>query len=152
MLFSSFHPYYVSVTEIKYNTQEKTWQISCRVFTDNLESALEKIYKKQVDLLHPKDKKETESLVADYLSKHLKLKINGKIQAPAFIGYEKEEEAVWCYMEVKNAEAPRSLTIENTLLYDYLSQQMNMVHVEANSKNQSSKVTNPEKELVFDFN
>ena len=151
MLVSSFHPYYVSVTDIKYNEQEQTIQISCRTFTDNIEDALRKIYKRQVDVLHPKDKKEVENLLMDYISKHVKIKVNGKLQTISFIGYEKEEEAVWTYVEIKNVEAPKSLIIENSLLYDYLPQQLNMVHVEVKGKKQSSKVTNPEKELVFNF-
>ncbi len=151
ILFSSFHPYYVSVTDIKYNEQEKTIQLSCRIFTDNLEDALEKIYKKELDILHPKDRKEIDALLTDYLSKHVKMKVNGKTQTFTFIGYEKEEEAVWCYLEIKNAELPKTLTIENTLLYDYLTQQMNMVHTEVKGKKQSSKLTNPEKEFVFEF-
>ena len=151
ILLSSFHPYYVSVTEIKYNEQEKTLQISCRTFTDNIEDALRKLCKKPVDILHPKDKKEIESILADYLSKHVKIKVNGKLQTTDFIGYEKEEEAIWCYLEIKNLTEPKLLTIENTLLYDYLPQQINMVHVEMKGKNQSKKVTNPDKEIVFDF-
>ena len=151
MLLSSFHPYYVSVTDIKYNELEKTVQISCRTFTDNIEDALKKLYKKQVDILHPKDKKEAESLLADYISKHVKLKVNGKWQVVQFIGYEKEDEAIWCYVEIKNVELPKSFIIENTLLYDYLPQQINMVHVEVKGKKQSSKTTNPEKELIFNF-
>jgi len=151
MLLSSFHPYYVSVTDVKYNEQGKTLQISFRTFTDNIEDALRKLYKKQVDILHPKDKKEVENLLADYINKHMKIKVNGKPQILYFVGYEKEEEAIWSYVEIKNVEAPKSLIIENTMLYDYLPQQLNMVHVEVKSKKQSSKVTNPEKELVFDF-
>lgn len=151
MLFSSFHPYYVSVTEIKYNQQQKAIQISCRTFTDNIEDALRKLYKKQVDVLHPKDKKEAENLLIDYITKHLKIKINGKAQTLSFVGYEKEEEAIWTYIEIKNVELPKVVVIENTLLYDYLPQQINMVHVEVNDNKQSSKVTNPESELTFTF-
>lgn len=151
ILVSSFHPYYVSVTDVKYNEQEKTVQISCRTFTDNIEDALRKIYKKQVDVLHPKDKKEIENLLADYISKHVKIKINGKLHTVSFIGYEKEEEAIWTYVEIKNVELPKLVSIENILLYDYIPQQINMVHMEVKGKKQSSKVTNPEKELVFNF-
>jgi hypothetical protein len=151
ILMSSFHPYYVSVTDIKYNEQDKTLQISCRTFTDNIEDALKKIYKKQLNVLHPKEKKEIENLLTDYISKHIKIKVNGKLQTTNFIGYEKEEEAIWSYLEIKNVELPKLLIIENTLLYDYLPQQINMVHVEIKGKKQSSKVTNPEKELTFDF-
>ncbi len=151
LLLSSFHPYYVSVTDIKYNETEKTLQVSCRIFTDNIEDALRKIYKKPVDVLHPKDKKEAGGLLSDYLTKHLKVKVAGKLQTLNFIGYEKEEEAVWCYLEIKNAEMPKLITVENTLLYDFLPAQMNMVHAEVKGKKQSSKVSNPEKDLVFEF-
>jgi hypothetical protein len=151
ILLSSFHPYYVSVTDIKYNKQEKTLQLSCRMFTDNIEDALEKIYKKQLDIIHPKDKKEVEGLLADYLSKHIRIQVNGKWQTAGFIGYEKEEESIWGYLEIKQTEPLKSLVVENTLLYEYLPQQINMVHVEVNEKKQSSKVTNPEKELIFNF-
>jgi hypothetical protein len=151
MLLSSFHPYYVSVIDIKYNEQEKTVQISCRTFTDNIEDALRKLYKKQVDVLHPKDKKEVENLLADYINKRVKIKVNGKWQTIQFIGYEKEEEAIWSYIEIKNVELPKSVMIENTLLYDYLPQQINMVHIEIKGNKQSSKTTNPEKELIFNF-
>jgi hypothetical protein len=150
-LFCSFHPYYVSVTDIKYKEAEKTLQISCRTFTDNLETALKKIYGKPVDILHPKDKADTEKLLVDYINKHLKIKINGKLQTLTFIGYEKEEEAIWTYLEIKNVVVPKTITIENTLLYEYLSQQINMVHIEVKDKKQSSKVTNPEKDLEFKF-
>jgi hypothetical protein len=151
ILLSSFHPYYVSVTDLKYNEQEKTVQISCRTFTDNIEDALKKLYKKQIDILHPKDKKEVENLLTDYINKHIKIKVNGKWQTIQFIGYEKEEEAIWSYIEIKNVELPKSVVIENTLLYDYLPQQINMVHIEVKGNKQSSKTTNPEKELVFNF-
>jgi len=150
-LFSAFHPYYVSVTDIKYKETEKTLQISCRTFTDNIETALKKIYNKPVDILHPKDKQEVEKLLFDYINKHLKIKVNGKLQTLIFIGYEKEEEAIWTYLEIKNAALPNVITIENTLLYEYLPQQINMVHTEVKGKKQSSKVTNPEKELEFKF-
>jgi hypothetical protein len=148
---AGFHPYYVSVTDIKYKESEKTLQVSCRVFTNDLENALKKIYNKPVDLLHPKDKTVTEKLLAHYILDHLKISINGKVQTLDFIGYEKEEEATWTYFEIKNAEPPKKLNIENSILYDLLPLQINMVHAEVNGTKKSFKVTNPEKEIEFGF-
>jgi hypothetical protein len=121
------------------------------MFTDNIESTLKKIYKKPVDLLHPKEKVIEEKLLAHYIINHLKIKVNGKLQILNFIGYEKEEDAVWSYFEVKDVALPETLQIENNLLYEYFPEQINMVHTEANGKKQSSKVTNPEKEINFSF-
>lgn len=149
LLLCAFHPYYVSVTEIKSDPKKKTLEISSRMFTNDLEDALRKLSKKQVDLLHPKDKKETDRLVADYLQKHLEVKVNGKAITYNFLGYEKEEESVWCYMEAANVPAVTKIEVENAILYDFLPAQINMAHFIEGEKRQSGKVSNPEKKLVF---
>jgi hypothetical protein len=151
LLLSAFHPYYVSVTEIKYKEPEKTLQISCRTFTNDIETALRKIYNKPIDILHPKDKAVAEKTLAHYILDHLKISVDGKTQTLNFIGYEKEEEAIWSYFEIKNMKEPKTISIENTLLYEYLPQQINMVQIEVKGNKQSSKVTNPEKKLEFKF-
>ncbi|MEO8760164.1 MAG: DUF6702 family protein [Bacteroidia bacterium] len=145
------HPYYVSVTEIKHNAVKKTVEISCRMFTDNIENAIEKLNKTQLDLLHPKDRNEANKLLLDYINKHLVIKVNQKIITFKFIGYEKEEEAIWCYLEADNIENVKNILIENSLLYDFLPAQINMMHITVNDKRQSTKVTNPEKKAEFNF-
>ncbi len=152
ILLSSFvHPYYISVTEIKHNRAAQSIEISCRMFTDNIEDALKKIHKKPLDLLHPKDKKEADDLISNYVSKHLLIKADDKTLQPVFIGYEKEEEAIWCYFEIKNVKQPQKITLENSLLYDYLPDQTNMIHVTVNEKRQSTKLNNPDKKAEFLF-
>lgn len=152
LLCSYIHPYYISTTEINFNSTTKNVDITCRMFTDNLENALEKTYKKEIDILHPKDKKEVEKLLLDYINNHLKLKINGQGYTFELVGYEKEEEAIWTYLEIKKEFNPKTVTIENTLLYEYLPAQVNMVHATVNGANrQSSKVANPDKEINFIF-
>lgn len=151
-LFSSFHPFYISTTEINFNKNAKSVEITCRMFTDNLEDALEKTFNKQVDILHPKDKREVELLIQQYIQSNLKIKINGVNKKPDVVGYEKEEDAIWTYLEIKEDIAPQQLEIENTLLYQFLPQQINMIHVMIDRENrQSSKLTNPDKKLNFKF-
>ncbi|HEY1038707.1 MAG TPA: DUF6702 family protein [Bacteroidia bacterium] len=152
LLCSFMHPYYISTTEFNFNNAGKTVEITCRMFTDNIEDALEKTYKKEIDILHPKDKKEVGKLLADYINNHLKVKINNKDYPFTIIGYEKEEDAIWTYLEIKKDLKPKSIIIQNTLLYEHLPAQVNMVHVTVNgSGRQSSKVTNPDKEIKFNF-
>ena len=45
--FVSLHPFHVSTTEINQNAKDKILEISCRIFTDDFESILEKNYKTQ---------------------------------------------------------------------------------------------------------
>ena len=56
----SFHPYYMSVTEFVYNPAEKEVQVSCKIFTDDLEETLRLALKRKVDLLNTSAKKENE--------------------------------------------------------------------------------------------
>lgn len=149
---TAFHPYYVSTTEINYNSKTKTTEITCRMFTDNLEKALEKASGKEVDLLNPKNKSEVEALLEKYINNKLKIKTNGEYLSMNIIGYEKEEDAVWTYLEIKKEYKPAKVEIEDALLYELLPAQINMVHVTIDGANrQSSKVTNPDKNIKIEF-
>lgn len=153
-LFFSFkakHPFYLSVSDLKYNAREKTMQAAVKLFTNDLEEALKKIYAKPVDLINGKDKQTINKLLADYIQKHFVLKVDSKAINFDLIGFEREEEAVWVYIEFKNCPPPKKVEIENSLLYDFIPSQINIVNLDVEGIKKSSKVTNPEKKLFFDF-
>jgi hypothetical protein len=81
----------------------------------------------------------------------LNIAINSKKQTFNFIGYEKEEEAIWTYLEIKNSAQPKKINIDTKLLYDFLPQQINIVHIDINGIKKSSKVTNPVSNIEFIF-
>lgn len=68
-----------------------------------------------------------------------------------FVGYEREEESIWAYLEIKKVNTPKTLSINTKLLYDYLPSQVNIVHAEVNGNKKSSKVTNPDSKVEFSF-
>src|SRR6267378_1432289 len=51
-----FHPFHVSVVEVNHNAADKTFEISCKIFTDDLEKVLAQNYKTRVDLINPPNK------------------------------------------------------------------------------------------------
>ncbi len=146
------HPFYLSVTDIKYNDKNKSLEIACKMFTSDLEDALKRTTKKSVDLIHPKDKKEVEKILFDYISKRLSIHLNGKPKVIKFIGFEKEEDVIWTYMEIEKCEKPKQLNVATSLLYDFLKEQINLVSLEVAGDKQSSKVGNPDKEIKFTVN
>jgi len=148
-IFLSFHPFYLSVTELSYNPVEKKLQISCKLFTDDIENTIRKSSKSYVDLLNPNNKSNSEKLLIDYIQKHLTIRSDDKPIPYRFLGYEKEEEAIWCYFESEEIQTPKKLDINNSLLYEYLPEQFNIVHVNVSGNRQSSKVNNPESKLSF---
>ncbi|PBQ34187.1 hypothetical protein CNR22_21245 [Sphingobacteriaceae bacterium] len=151
LFFSFSHPFYLSVTDLKYNRAEKALQGSVKVFINDLEGALKKAHGQTIDLINPRDTLKIQKLLEDYLKKHLLLKINGQLKSFNLLGFENEQEAIWLYIELKNCSFPKKIEIENTVLYDHIKDQTNIMHLEVQGQKKSLKVSNPEKLSVFEF-
>ena len=148
---ATYHPIFVSVTEIEHNAKDKTLEISCKIFTDDFEKALRATYKTYVDLLKPKDKNAMNKLVADYVQKHLLIKVDGKSIVLQFLGYEQDEEGIESYYQVNNIAAVKKLDITDNILFEYQKQQISIIHTTVNGNKKSTKLTNPEEKASFDF-
>ncbi len=146
-----FHPFYVSVTEINHNATDKTLEISCKMFAEDIEQSLEKNYKMQLDISSDKDKAAFDKYIPDYFRKHLNLVVEGKPVKLTYIGYEKEKESLFCYFQVDNIAALKKLDISNDILYDFNEAEINIMHVIVNGKRQSYKVSYPDKQVSFGF-
>jgi len=146
-----FHPFYVSVTEIKQDVKSKTMQVSVRVFFDDFELALNKKYKTKVNILKPEDRKVLDGFIADYMNAHLKIKTSQKLLSLKYVGYEIEEDAAWCYFETESAGQINQLTVQNSILFEQHESQSNMLHVIVNGKRKSTKLDNPKNQATFSF-
>jgi hypothetical protein len=145
------HPFFVSVTEITHNNKDKSLELTCRIFTDDFEKTLSAAYKTKVDILHPKDKKQTDQWVFDYISKHLRIKLDGKPVTLSFVGYQQEEDAIWSYLEIRNVTSFKTIEITNDLLFESHEEQINIVHVIKNGERKSRELRNPDSNLKFEF-
>ena len=145
------HPFYVSVTEINHNAADKNLEISCKIFTDDFETTLSKNYKTKVDLVNIKDQAQTDKQVADYIRKHLSLKLDGKPATIEFVGFERESEAVWSYFQVSNITPPKKIEVMNNLLYDGFDKQINVMHVAVGGNRKSTKLNYPDVNAKFEF-
>jgi hypothetical protein len=150
-LFGMIHPFFVSMTDINYNSKEKELEISVRIFTDDLENTLRKYHSEKIDILRPADIKEMNGFVDNYIQKHLQLQVNGSPVQMNFLGYEEQSESIWSYLEVKNINNVQKLNITNSLLHDYNTNQVNMIHVKANDKEYSTKLDYPSTSASFSF-
>jgi hypothetical protein len=144
------HPYYISVTEIEYAGRDRELGVSCKFFSDDIEGALKAYSNNKVDILKG-DKATNGKLLDAYIRKHLGIKVDGKALDPQFLGYENDQEATWCYFSVKEMPAPRNVEIFINLLYEYRSEQVNMVHVIVDGNRKSSKLSPPDNHLTVSF-
>src|SRR3954471_15705318 len=93
-MLSWMHPYYISMTEIEQDKQNNTLEISVRIFTDDLEKTIRTTYSGKVDLLNKDEKANSEKLIQQYITKHLSLKVDGKVLDLEFDGFESEEGSI----------------------------------------------------------
>jgi hypothetical protein len=145
------HPYFVSVTEVHINTEKKTFDISCSMFTEDLESAIKSIYITKTDLQKELGAKEVLDLIEKYIQARLQISIGGEKQAYILTGCENQEESTWCYLEGSISSLNKTVAVSNSLLFDFLEEQTNMVHVYWNEERQSTKLNNPHKFVEFSF-
>jgi len=145
------HPLYITVTEIKHNPKDKILEISCKIFTNDLEAVLEKLAKTKVDLSGEKDKAANDRLIDEYIEKHLRLKVDGKPAGLRWVGSEKESDGTWCYFQVNDVPAVKRIDVANDLLYEAFSQQINIMHVTVGSERKSTRLDCPEANASFQF-
>ncbi len=145
------HPFYVSVIEINHNAGDKNLEISCKIFTDDFETALGKASGTKVDLFNPRDKQAVEKQITAYIKKHLLIKLDGKPVSLEFVGFERESEAVWSYLQVSSTNPPKKIDIHNALLYDSFDQQINLMHISVGGNRKSTKLDYPDVNATFRF-
>ena len=146
-----FHPFYVSVTEINHNAKENTLELSCKMFAEDTENTLQKQTGLPMELAHPKDLKKAQQLVADYVKKHLLVKVDGKPVSLEFLGYEVEGASLWSYYQVSNVSSVHKLDVTNSLLYELYDAQIGIVHAQVGATKKSSRVNRPDTNLSFEF-
>jgi intergrase/recombinase len=144
------HPLFVSNTDATYNTSEKSVEIISKIFLDDLEKSLKTKFNTKVDLFATPTST-TNSYVLHYMQQHLQYTINGKAVAYNLIGYERKKDACWVYVEIPNVTTIKSVTVTNSILHDFSSQQINLIHFTVGSNRQSHKFTYPNKEKSFTF-
>jgi hypothetical protein len=131
------------VTEIKHDAATNELQISSRIFADDLENVLKKQSRQAVDIIHPANRTQTDSLVAAYVNKHLVITVDGKTVKLHYIGYKIEEEAAWCFLEAENIKPFKQVHVKDDILYSEHPNQINMIHVILHDQRKSTKLDNP---------
>ncbi len=89
--------------------------------------------------------------MSNFITRHLQIKNNGKPVAFSFIGYEKDNDAVYSYFQADNIAFVKKIEITNNILYELFTDQMNLMHVIVDGKRKSMKLDYPARQAVFNF-
>ena len=131
LLFGSWmlHKFYVSLTEIRYNDQTERFEISMRIFPDDLDRALLELHGIQSQLATELEHELADSLLMVYLLEDFSIRVDGKVLGLSYLGKEPESDAIWCYLESSPVPEPDSLTVRNVVLTEFFPDQMNIIQV-----------------------
>jgi hypothetical protein len=143
------HPFHVSVIEINHNVSAKTLEVSCKIFTDDLESTLADKFKTKVDLTNPPKKELMDTLIKRYMQIHFAMQVGGKNVNYNYLGYEIDKEAVFCYVEAEGVATMNQLNVTSSVLYDKYDDQINIIHAITPAGRKSLRINNPETKAVF---
>lgn len=134
---AEMHKFYVSVTLIEFNQEQKSIQIVSRIFIDDLEDVIQERYDPAIKLQSPEKEKQIDELIKNYLKQKIAIDIDGKEVALNFIGKEYENDLILCYMEIDGIPDFSSIEISNKLLMDVFDQQQNIIHVKKGNSRKS---------------
>jgi len=152
-LRQSIHPIHISVTEINYSEKDKALQITSRLFIDDLELSIRSQRKEaELDILEPKNGLTTQQLVVNYLTEHIKIKLDGKWCKLMFLAVEREDISLVAYIEIEGIKKIKTLEVFNDAIMATHEDQSNLVHVTFKSPVKSARLTSssPSEKFVFE--
>lgn len=133
----TIHKFYVSKTIIEYNSRTQLFEITTKIFTDDLDKTLSQFSGKEIRLGTPQEHANTNDYLEDYMRQHFVLEIDGVRTDWRWVGKETENDLTYCYMEVYRNPAFSALKVHNDLLVSDFPEQQNIVDLSLSGSTQT---------------
>jgi hypothetical protein len=130
-VLSSFtmHKFYVSITEIEYNQEAKSMEVSIKFIGHDLEHALSVAGVPDLQLGTDKEHKSTDDYLFKYISKHFSVLNDSSPIEFSFTGKEVgDDDFVYCYLKSETINSVQTLTFNNSLLVEVFEGQANIMY------------------------
>ena len=140
------HKFYFSNTSIEFNAETRAIEITSKIFTDDLEHAIEaRCYR--YNSLFPQTP-EVFDLVKKYIGDKLSLQAGGRNVILNFLGYSVENDMTTLFLE-GNYFDPNLVIVNNTILLDIYTDQQNIVEVRWNGQSKREYLTKDKTQYQF---
>lgn len=135
------HPFHISVTEIFHKPADKVIQMTVRLFQDDMEQGLREFTgNADLDILNKEDSVYLTDVIGKYVLQNLDLTTKKKLPLN-YLGFEYDNDVIYCYIESVKVKPFDALTISNKLLTSTFEDQENLVHVKKAGKVKSLRMT-----------
>lgn len=131
----SLHPFHSSVGDCIFNPKEKVWDISIRLFQDDLAVGVSQFTGSPFSF---QKTAEIDVILEKYVRKNFGFHVNQKRTTPyRWVGWEPVDDTVWIYLEIPTEQDLSGVFIENKLLADTFSDQSNLLQVVRDAQKRS---------------
>lgn len=148
--FTTYHKFYVSVTEIEHNKKAQSLQIISRVFIDDFENLLKMRYNSNLRL-GKDESSQSDGYIKKYLNQKMEISVDGMPLHLNYIGKEYENDMILFYIEAPNVTSFRNIEVKNSVLMDLFEEQKNLVHVKRNGDTKSLVLASGKERDVLNF-
>jgi hypothetical protein len=137
----TLHKFYVAIYQINYAPQKKMIQITTRIFSDDLNDALEYKYEKKTYIGTKKESPEDVELLKKYLAEKFTLKVDGQLKPMNFLSKEIENNVLICYLNIKDISKVKNIEVQNSIITEIYPEQQNIIQSKLNGEKDSLLLT-----------
>jgi len=152
LLSSTAHKFYVSTTNIEFVEDKQTLQVITKIFTEDVEQALQQRYGDYIRLDSEKETEADEGFLKKYVLQKLKITVNGNPVTLQYIGKEYDIDIVKLFFEVEDVSELHSIEIENKVLFDMFSDQKNIIHIKTANRKENLVLDRDRPKGLLNFN
>lgn len=121
------HPVHVSITNMEYKKEAQEFEISMRIFKDDLEMVINHNYEANINLVDVTGTLDDPSFINRYINDSFYVKSNSLTYKLELTRHEITKDAVHLSYSSKVPDDLTSLKIRNTILMDFYRDQTNLV-------------------------
>jgi len=131
----SLHPFHSSVGDCIYNAKDKVWEISIRLFEDDLTLGISQFTGSPFSF---QKNPQVDPILEKYVRNYFGIQVNQKRTTPyRWVGWEPIDDMIWVYLEIPSDQELSGVFIENSLLADSFPDQTNLLQVVRNTQKRS---------------
>lgn len=128
---ASAHSFHASITELELNPATKRAEVAVRVFSDDLEAAINLGHSKHLAI----DSPGAEARILAYVNAHLSLRnAKGEASPWKWIGRETDVKTTWIYVDAPWQPGATAETLVNSLFFELFPDQVNSVNIMRDGK------------------
>lgn len=133
------HEFYVGLTDMVYNPATRRYEVTIKVFTDDLELGISGSLGEKLSLSGTDPSSHHAEAIFTYIATRLSVKEKGgKAMVLYPVGAETELDVTWIYLESDPMQPLRSAVVSNTMMMEVYEDQTHIFHITQNDRTRST--------------